>query len=224
MSSDPISLPRLGAGMSPAAPAARPAPGKGFPAGQGQLLGELRVPRNGEGEGTPRNALQRGGAGSCSCRCGHSDPTSSGPASVPAGAPALPAGHGPPVPGEFPRRPPHSPSPGAGLARPEFPGGRGAEPPAPPGPRRPRAATCPPPPASHTLPPLAPELPEPREPHTSDFLPPRAVIYFICPRVFPAGRLRAGDAAAGHRRARLAATRSGQRGEPRLPPSLGEHQ
>lgn len=101
---------------------------------------------------------------------------------------ARPARRAPPVcVGEVPpSRPPHSPSPGRGLAPPEFPGGRGA------GARPPRPGPAPPPrphltaPARLTLP-LAPELPEPWKPHTSDFLPPRIVIYFISPRVFAAG-------------------------------------
>lgn len=144
--------------MSPAAPADRPA-AKGFPADRGQLLGRARVPagkRNGKGQeqahrGTP--CMQRRGAGSCLCCCGQRHRTSSSTASVPAGAPGLPAGLRPqlgapaPAPrecrGKFPRRPPHSPSPRRGLAPPEFPGGRGAgarpPPPAPaPPPDRPR--------------------------------------------------------------------------------------
>lgn len=55
MSSDLIPLPPAQSSMSPAAPAARPAPGKGFPAGHGQLLRRVPAPageRTGKGEGT----------------------------------------------------------------------------------------------------------------------------------------------------------------------------
>lgn len=149
MSSDLISLPP--ARMSPAAPAARPAPGRDSPQVTASLRGGSESPRasgTGKGKGTARRGTPSSAGEPAAVRAAAGTETELPPAPRPSPPepPASPRG-------KFPEPPPaltitEARAGSAGVPR--RPRSRSAPAPAR-APRRPRAPTWPPPPGSHFL-------------------------------------------------------------------------